>query len=91
MRQGHASLSGCTKRSANELIQSSLFVGVWHDDTMVLGTHVRLDSLSVGTSPVINVLSGLISSNKGNCTNRRIVAQKVDSTVATMNDLKTTV
>eukprot|EP01084_Bolivina_argentea_P175387 303733_1 len=48
LAQGHAALAAGTHGGANEAVQGVLLISIGHDDTVVLGTHVGLDTLAVG-------------------------------------------
>ena len=45
------------KRKQAHLIDGVLLARIGHDHSVVLGSHVRLDSLSVGRSAVVDVLA----------------------------------
>jgi len=62
--QSHAALSSSTEGSTDQLVQSVLLVGIRHNDTVVFGSHVGLNTLSVFRSSVINVLASLVRSNE---------------------------
>lgn len=63
--KGHASLTSSTKSGADELVKSGVFVGVGHDDSVVLGAHIRLDSLAIAaSSAVVNVFTSAVSTDK---------------------------
>lgn len=52
-----------SRQCCYQLVQCVLLVGVGHDDTVVLGSHVALDALSARGSALVDVLS-LKSSNQ---------------------------
>jgi hypothetical protein len=62
--QSHASLSTGTESSINDGIKSIFFIAVWHDNTVVLSTHIALCSFSSFTTDFVNVLSGFVSTNE---------------------------
>jgi len=64
-RKSHASLTSSTKSGADELVKSGVLVGIGHDDSVVLGAHVRLDSLAVAaSSAVVNVFTSAVAADK---------------------------
>ena len=54
-------LSGCTKSRSDQLIDGVLLVGIRHDDSVVLGTHVGLHALAIGGASGENVTACVIS------------------------------
>ena len=64
-RESHTPLASSTKGSAHDSIDGMVSVGVRHDGSVVLGTHVGLNTLPVGVSSCIDVLSGIVGANKG--------------------------
>ena len=59
--ESHASLSGGAESGSDQLVDGVFLVGVGHDDAVVLGTHVALDTLAVGGTAVENVVPGFVS------------------------------
>ncbi|RUS26940.1 hypothetical protein BC938DRAFT_483913 [Jimgerdemannia flammicorona] len=59
-RQSHTSLSRGAKRSASELVKRVLLVCVRQDDTVVLGAHVGLHTLTVARPALVDVSARLV-------------------------------
>lgn len=55
--ESHAALSGGSEGGSGELIEGLFLVGISHDDSVVLGSHVGLDALSVLGSTLVDVFS----------------------------------
>lgn len=63
--KSHASLTSSTESGADELVESGVLVRVGHDDAVVLGAHVGLNSLAVAASrAVVDVLTGAVAADK---------------------------
>ncbi|RUS85658.1 hypothetical protein EGW08_006604, partial [Elysia chlorotica] len=56
-RESHAPLPRRAKCSPDKGGQRALFVGVWHDNSVVLCPHVRLDALAVLGASLVDVLA----------------------------------
>ena len=60
-RECHAPLASRPEGCADQLVDGVLPVGVGHDDTVVLGSHVALDLLAVLRPTLVNVLAGNVA------------------------------
>lgn len=63
--QGHTSLSGGSECGTDDGVDGVLSVSVWQDDAVVLGSHIDLHSLEGLGSLLVDVVSGLVSSDEG--------------------------
>lgn len=70
------------------LIDSLLLIGIGHNYSMVLRAHIGLHSLSMFSSPFIDVFSRSVRSDKGNRFDVRIVTEEVDCVVLTMDNVE---
>ena len=59
--QCHAALTCSSKGCAHQLVDGVLPVGVGHDDSVVLGSHVALYFLAVFGAALVNVLAGYVA------------------------------
>ena len=55
---------------------------------MVLGSHVALDPLSVVSTPLVNVCSGIVTTDKGDCPDFWRIQDTVDRIMSTVNDVE---
>jgi hypothetical protein len=62
--EGHASLTGSAKSGTDKLVESVLLVGVGHDDAMVLGAHVALDTLAIFGPTLVDIFTLKLILNK---------------------------
>ena len=81
----HAALTGGAKRGADQLIERVFFIGVWHDDAVILGAHVGLNAFAPFGSFFVNVLTGLIRADEGDGANVGVVDDKVDRAVCAVD------
>jgi len=88
--QGHASLSSGTKSSSSQSVQSFFLIGIGEEDTVVLGTHVGLDSLTVLATFVVNVFTCLVRADEGDRFNAGMFNDIVDGIVTTVNQVDNT-
>ena len=73
------------------LIEGGILVGIGHDDTVVLGAHVRLDALAILTGgAAVDVLSGTVAADKRDGPDVLVVTDKVDTVVGTVNNVQAT-
>uniref|UniRef100_A0A182PXR4 Uncharacterized protein n=1 Tax=Anopheles epiroticus TaxID=199890 RepID=A0A182PXR4_9DIPT len=86
-RERHTALTGRTERRSSQLVERIFLVCVRHNNAVVLGAHISLYALSITSGTVVNVLARLIGTYKGYRPNVRVVADKVDRVVRTMNDV----
>ena len=87
--ESHASLTSSAESGADELVKSGVLVGVGHDDSVVLGAHVRLDSLAVAaSSAVVDVFASAVSADKGDSSNVLVVADEVDAVVRAVDGVE---
>ena len=86
----HASLTGSTKRSSGNGIEGMVLVGIWHENRMVLGTQVGLDSLSIGTCSVVNVLSCSVATDKADRLDSGVVTERIDGIGTTVGNRQDT-
>ena len=61
---GHASLSGGSEAGTDHSVDGIVLIGVGHNNSVVLSSHVRLNSATSLRSSLIDVLSSSISSNE---------------------------
>jgi len=85
--EGHASLTGGSESGASELVQGVFFVGVWHDDAVILSAHVGLDSSASGGCSGVDVFSGGVASDETDGSDSWVVADEVDGVVATVDSV----
>lgn len=90
-RDGHASLTGGSETSTSEGIDSISRVSVWHDDGVILSSHVRLAPLAVGAALLVDVLSSLVASNEADSLDVWMRANSVDDSTASMDDVANTI
>jgi len=87
--ESHASLTSSAESGADELVKSGVLVGVGHDDSVVLGAHVRLDSLAVAaSSAVVDVFASAVSADKGDSSDVLVVADEVDAVVRAVDGVE---
>jgi len=89
-RDSHASLTGGTEASTNKSVDGILFLGIGHNDGVVLGTHVDLASLAVGAGSFVNVLTSLVTTNEGDGLDVRMSANVGDSRSTTLHNVNDT-
>merc|ERR1719322_527801 len=58
---------------------------------MVLGSHVALDSLAIGGSSLVYVSSSRVSTDKGDCSDVRMITDEVDGVMLTVDDIDDTI
>jgi len=90
-RESHAALTSSTESSTNQLVESGGLVGIWHDDTVVLSRHVRLDTLAILGTAVVDVAASLVRTDEGDGLDVVVVAQEVDGVDGTVNDVDNTI
>ena len=61
------------------LVDGVFLVGVWQDDSVVLGSHVALHSLPIGRASLVDVLAHSVRPHKGDGANGGMVTHKVHS------------
>mmetsp|Transcript_103693 Transcript_103693/g.143435 ORF Transcript_103693/g.143435 Transcript_103693/m.143435 type:complete len:366 (-) Transcript_103693:8-1105(-) len=86
----HASLTGGTEASTNEGIDGILFLGIGHNDSVVLGTHVHLASLTVVARSFVDVLTSRVTTNKRYGSNVGMSADVGDSRSTTLYNVDDT-
>jgi len=86
-RDGHASLSSRSEAGTNQGVDGIFFLGVWHDDGVVLGSHVDLGSLSVLGGKSVDVLSSLVSSDEGDGSDVFVSTDVVHSWLSSVDDV----
>ena len=73
------------------LVEGGVLVGIWHDDTVVLGAHVRLDALAIlAGGAAVDVLSGAVATDEGDGLDVLVVTDKVDAIVGAVNNVQAT-
>ena len=75
----HTSMYPIHFLSFTHLVQCVSLVSIWHDDTMVLSSHVTLDSLAILTSSLMNIDTSLVRTDKGNGSDFWVVTDEVHS------------
>lgn len=88
--QSHASLSGGTESSTSQSVQSFFLIGIGEDDTVVLGTHVGLDSLAVLATVFVDVFTCLVRTDEGDGSNAGVLDDVVDGIVTTVDQVDDT-
>jgi len=88
--QGHASLSSGTESSTSQSVQSFFLIGIGEDDTVVLGTHVGLNSLTVLATFVVNVFTCLVRADERDSSNAGMFNDVVDGIVTTVDQVNNT-
>ena len=68
-----------------------VLVAVWEDGSVVLGAQVGLDTLAVGGTARKDVLSGLVTTDKGDGLDLWGVKDEVDGLVGTVDDVENSV
>lgn len=86
-RDGHASLSSRSEAGTDQSVDGIFFLGVWHDDGVVLGSHVNLSSLSVLGRKSVDVLSSLVSSDEGDSLDVFMSTDVVDGWLSSMDNV----
>jgi hypothetical protein len=87
----HASLSGGSETGTSNGVNGIFSIGVGEDNAMVLGSHVDLGSLSGGGGSGVDVLSGVVGSNKGDSLDERMVTDVIDGGLTSLNDVNNTI
>lgn len=90
-RDGHAALTSGAEASTSEGIESILLLAVWHDNGVVLGSHVDLAALTSGRSTGVDVFTSSVGTNEGNGLDVLMVTNSIDSVVSTMNNIDNTI
>lgn len=88
--QSHASLSSGTESSTSQSVQSFFLIGIGEDDTVVLGTHVGLNSLAVLATLFVDVFSCLVGADEGDGSDGGVLNDVVDGIVTTVNQVDDT-
>lgn len=86
--ESHAALASSTKGSTGNGVEGEVLVGIGHDDTVVLGTKVGLDALALDNGTVVNVLSGVVTTNERDGLDVGSVTDTVDSVGTTVDDVE---
>lgn len=89
-REGHAPLTGSAECGTGNGVQSGVLVGIWHQDGVVLGTQVRLNTLSVGPATVVDVCASAVTSDEADGLDPGVVADSVDGVVCSVNNVEDT-
>ena len=96
-RQGHAALSSSAEGGTGNGVKREVLVGcqvsstrpqqltVGHDDSVVLGTEVGLDTLALGRGTLIDVVTCVVTSNKRDRLDVWVITDAVDSSCGTVN------
>jgi len=66
-RNSHASLPSRSKACPNNSIDSIILISIRHNNSMILGSHVHLSSLSMVASGSVDVFTCSISTDEGDC------------------------
>jgi hypothetical protein len=85
--QCHATLAGGTKSGTDDSIESMVLVAVWKNSSVVLGTQVGLDTLSICRTTSVNVFSSLVAANKGDSLDAWFVNDEVYSWSSAVNNV----
>ena len=88
--ESHASLTSGTEGSTSNRVQSLVLVAVGKDSGVVLSTKVGLDTLAIGRSARVDVLSGLVGANEADGLDAGLVDDKVDRLSRTVDDVDNT-
>ena len=89
--KGHASLTRGTEAGTDDTVDSISLVSVWHDDAVVLGSHVDLGTLAMSAGSRVDVLSSGVSSNEADALNVGVRADLCDSVTTTLDDIDDTI
>ena len=90
-RKSHASLTRRAEAGADDTVDSISLVSVWHDDAVVLGSHVDLGALAVSAGSRVDVLSSGVSSDEADALNVGVRADLCDGVTATLDDIDDTI
>lgn len=88
---GHAALAGGTEAGTDDSVNGILFVGVWHHDGVILGAHVDLAALALGTSGPVDILTGLVGTNEADALDVGMGAHLSNRVTATLDDVDDTI
>ena len=88
--EGHASLTSGTEGSANDAVNEVVLVAVGKDCSVVLGTKVGLDTLTIGGTAGEDVLAGLVATDEADGLDGGLVEDEVDGFMSTMDDVDDT-
>ncbi len=83
----HATLTGGTKGSADQVVECLLLVGVGQDDGVVLGAHHALHALAGLAGAVVNVGTDAGGANKGHGLDVGVVADGIDHFLAAVHHI----
>jgi len=88
---GHASLSGRSETGSGDSVDGIFSIGVGEDDAMVLGSHVDLGAFTGGRGSGVDVLSGVVGTNKRDSLNVRMVTDVIDGGLTSLNNVNNTI
>jgi len=77
-RNSHATLSSRAEAGSDYSIDGVILVCIWHNDSVILCTHINLSAFTVSTCCLVDVLTGLVSANKADSTDVRVFANVSD-------------
>jgi len=77
------------KHAHNSIDRVSL-VSIWHDNSVVFGTHVNLGALTILASCRVDVLSSLIGSDETDTSNVWVLTNLCDGITTALNHIDDT-
>lgn len=88
--ESHAPLSGSTEGGTHNSVKGLVFVAFGEDGSVVLRAQVRLDTLAVGRTTVVNVFTRAVAADETNRLDGRRVQNEVYRLGGTVDDVDNT-
>ena len=88
--QGHAALASSAKSRSHDSVQGVVLVAVGKDSGMVLGSQIGLDTLAIGRTTSVDVLTSTVATDKADRLDGRFIDDEVNSLCGTVDDVDDT-